>query len=166
MATLVFEPHPLPLTNFTEPTFVTVDSATSAAKAGDTSGSYAEQDAEQEALLNTALTTYGENSAEAVTAFEAYADWNLDAFLQRSSVGSDASRMNSSSLNTITQPGSPGGSAADMELARNGNPFQTTLYNLYLAKKHYLSALAVLTQQPDYSNPQLVTLERKLQKTL
>lgn len=164
-ANLVFEPHPLPVTNFTEPAFVTVDAATSKAKQLDTAMSFEEQDALQEATLNAAMATYGESGAEAAKAFEAFADWNLDAFLQRSSIGHDTSSINGAMLATQRMTGSRG-AAGDLEMARSQNPFESTIYNLYLAKKNYLQALAALTQQPDYTNPQLLVLERKLQKTL
>jgi hypothetical protein len=165
-AKLIFEAHPLP-TTAADPAFVTATDVKSSATVDAVATNPVEAQEKQQALLDTVLSTNGETGPESIQAFRAFADWNLKEFLNSSSIAGSIPSMDNARFANIRNTSPNGGSGAEVTAANNsGNPFQSTFYNLYLAKNNYLKALTALVQQPDYSNPDLLVLERLFQKTL
>jgi len=119
----------------------------------------------QEGLLYLLQQAHGADSPEAASALHAMGDWNLRAFLERSNIAINIPRMNvtefvfgsgiSSASNGMVQ------SPEDLQ-----NQLITPLYKLYLAQGNFLNAINVLVQREDYTNPELLDLERKLLTTM
>lgn len=167
VAQLLFEARPLPLSG-AEPALVAAGAVPSAVvPVEENPATRAELDAEQEKKLQDVVATYGENSMEAAAAQEAFADWHVKAFLERSTVASSISRVNGGAYANMRNTAPQGGTSGDVaNLAMDNNPLQSTMYSLHLARTGYLKALYALSQSSDLTNPALLDLERKFQKTL
>jgi hypothetical protein len=94
----------------------------------------------------------------------ALGDWNLRAFLERSNIALNITRMNVSQLmHGGTAESTRSGS--DLLFAETTNTTLTPLYKLYLAQTNFFNAINILIGARDFANPALPELERKLVTT-
>lgn len=108
---------------------------------------------------------YGEDSLEAVSALNRLGDWNLQAFLERSSIALNIGRMN---VQNFMMQNNLGGGSTAANLAMNMDdrtPESTPLFKLYQAQSNFLNAINILIQKKDFTHPELLDLERKLKTT-
>ena len=115
----------------------------------------------QEGLLQIYRDSYGEGSVELVPALRDLGDWNLQAFLARSNIALISQRMNVQ--NFMTQSAQTGGTPADLLFNQNMDTTSQPIYKLFIARNNYFDAINILLQEKNYTHPDLLDLERKLQ---
>ncbi|MES2623881.1 MAG: hypothetical protein V4628_01260, partial [Pseudomonadota bacterium] len=95
---------------------------------------------------------YGVNTIDMIEPQIKLADWNTQAFMDRSSILVNIPRMNVQ--NFLLDPKNY---IQDSQDIRN-----TPLYNLYQARSLYLNAIKTLIDARNYTHPQIMDLEHKL----
>lgn len=165
---LLFEPQPLPAAEASAPAFTPFDPALRAARpASAETGTRAEQLAAHQQQLDAAVAAAGEGSPAAAEAYLAFADWNLQVFIDESTIAQSVTHMDSARFASMRNSSPLGGTAGELAAMQDGgNQLQSTLYNLFLARNNYLKALSLLLQANDPANPALLPLERRFQTTL
>jgi hypothetical protein len=109
----------------------------------------------QQGILEVYENIYGAGSAELTPYLLEYGVWNINAFLERSSILVNINRMDAGQF--ITDP--------QNYMSKNKNLRDTPLYYLYQSQQIFINALQILLQGRDYLNPTLPALESQLTKT-
>jgi hypothetical protein len=109
----------------------------------------------QQGILEVYENNYGAGSVELTPYLLEYGVWNINAFLERSSILINIDRMDAGQF--ITDP--------QNYMSQNNNLRDTPLYYLFQSQQIFINALQILLQEKDYLNPTLLALERQLTKT-
>jgi len=109
----------------------------------------------QQGILEVYENIYGAGSAELTPYLMEYGIWNINAFLERSSILVNINRMDAGQF--ISDPKN--------YMSQNRNLRDTPLYYLYQAQNIFINTLQILLQKQDYLNPTLQALESQLTKT-
>lgn len=114
-----------------------------------------EADKIQENILYLARQAYGERGIEVIPAMLDYGIWHMDAFLERSNILINVSRMNVAQF--MNDPNN--------YIQQGNNLRDTPLFNLYTAQQTFLKSIDVLIKNQQFSHPRILDLESMLLKS-